>query len=93
MQTAGGDDEACRIGQRIGAGRKLGAMRMAVEDRERADDERRRPTSGGRAASATTMPSTAAETAMPISTPGSGTPRMPSTPPNAITSGNTTGRM
>ena len=39
------------------------------------------------------MPSTAADTAMPISTPGSGTPRMPSTPPNAITSGNTTGRM
>ena len=49
--------------------------------------------SGGRAASATIMPSTAAETAMPISTPGSGTPRMPSTPPTAITSGNTTGRM
>ena len=34
-----------------------------------------------------------AEIAMPISTPGSGTPRMPSTPPTAITSGNTTGRM
>ena len=29
---------------------------------------------------------------MPISMPGSGTPRMPSTPPSAITSGNTTGR-
>ena len=29
---------------------------------------------------------------MPISTPGSGTPRIPSTPPNAITSGNTIGK-
>jgi hypothetical protein len=28
---------------------------------------------------------------MPISTPGSGTPLMPSSPPNAITTGNTTG--
>ena len=43
MQTAGGDDEACRIGQRVGAGRKLGAVRMAVEDRERADDDARDP--------------------------------------------------
>jgi hypothetical protein len=39
------------------------------------------------------MPRTAADTAMPISTPGNGMPRMPSTPPSAITSGNTTGRM
>ena len=28
---------------------------------------------------------------MPISTPGSGTPRIPMTPPNAITSGKTIG--
>ena len=28
---------------------------------------------------------------MPVSTPGSGTPSTPSTPPNAITSGKTTG--
>ena len=46
---------------------------------------------GGRAASATIMPSTTAEIAMPVSTAGNGTPRIPSTPPAAITSGNTTG--
>src|SRR6185436_6014812 len=43
MQTAGGDDEACRISERIGARRKLRAMRMAVEDREGANNKSRDP--------------------------------------------------
>ena len=47
--------------------------------------------SGGRAGNATSRPSTTAEAAMPVSTAGTGTPRMPSAPPPAITSGNTTG--
>jgi hypothetical protein len=32
-----------------------------------------------------------ADAAMPVSVAGTGTPSIPSTPPNAITSGNTTG--
>src|SRR5262249_36825098 len=37
------------------------------------------------------VPSAIADTAMPISTPGSGTPATPRAPANAITRGNTTG--
>ena len=47
--------------------------------------------SGGRAANATMAPSTTAETAIPISMPGIGTPMTPSTPPKAITTGKVTG--
>ena len=43
-------------------------------------------------APATMPPITMAEIAMPISTPGSGTPITPRAPPNAMTSGNTTGK-
>ena len=47
--------------------------------------------SGGRTSASTIAPSTIAEIAMPTSTPGSGTPSRPISPPNAITSGNATG--
>ncbi len=33
------------------------------------------------------------ESAMPVSTPGMGTPSTPDAPPTAITTGNTTGRI
>ncbi len=51
----------------------------------------RRRQSGGRAASATIMPSTMADIAMPISTPAAARRESPITPPSAITSGNTIG--
>ena len=47
---------------------------------------------GGRAAKVTADPNMIPERAMPISTPGNGTPSTPSAPPKAMTSGNTTGK-
>ena len=43
MQQSGGDHEPDRIGDRIGARGQFGAVRMAVKDRERADQHRRDP--------------------------------------------------
>ena len=48
-------------------------------------------TSGGRAASAIMPPSTIADAAIPISTPGTGTPRIAIAPPSAMTIGNVIG--
>jgi hypothetical protein len=86
MQKPGGDDEAEAVGQRRGEFRQLGAVGVAVENGEGADQN-----SGGRRASATMSPNTTAETAMPVSTTGIGTARTPSAPPKAMTSGKTTG--
>ena len=47
--------------------------------------------SGGFASDATISPSSTADSATPISTPGSGMPTRPRNPPTAITIGNVTG--
>ena len=90
MQQAGRDHEADAVGQRVRRLGQLRAMGVTVEDRD-APTSTAATHKGGRSASATTAPSATADAAMPISTPGSGTPLMPSRPPNAITTGNTTG--
>jgi hypothetical protein len=43
VKQAGGDDEAQAVGERIGGLGQLGAMRMAMEDGEHADDQRGHP--------------------------------------------------
>ena len=53
---------------------QLGAMRVAVEDGEEADEDRRDGPGSAALSVATTAPSRIAESAMPISTPGSGRP-------------------
>src|SRR6266702_4353338 len=90
VQHSGRADKTHRIGDGVRADGKLGAMRMAVKDGERSDQQRR-DQSGGFAASATTVPSMTADAAIPVSTPASGMPRTPRAPAMAITSGNTTG--
>ena len=47
---------------------------------------------GGRFSASTIAPSTSAENAMPISTPGSGMPSKPIIPPSAMTIGKVTGK-
>ena len=91
MQQPGGDDEAEAVEQGTRALGQFAAVRVTVEDREESDDERRRATAVAGPLPATIAPSTIADSAMPISTPGSGKPSRPISPPNAITSGNATG--
>ena len=91
VQASGGDHEAHAIQQRALTGRQFGSVRVAVKDGEEADQRSRNP-SGGRISNRTAAPSRIAESAIPYSVPGSGTPISPSIPPNAITMGNATGK-
>ena len=90
MQAPGRDDEAHAVEQRALARRQFGAVRMAVEDREASDhqrrDDQRRPHLEGDCGSEHD-----GRRGDPDSTPGIGTPRNPSMPPIAMTSGNATG--
>ena len=90
MQASGGHDEPQAVQEGALTGGQLVAVRIAVEDGEKAD-QHSGGTSGGRHAVITAAPSASADRAMPISVPGSGMPRSPSTPPSAITIGNATG--
>ncbi len=71
------------------------AARCRARDRgrcRRTPRGRRPRASGGRSSDITARPSRIADTAMPTSTPGSGTPSRPTMPPSAITIGKVTGK-
>ena len=91
VQAAGGDHEAHAVEEHALSAWQLGAVGVAVEDREEAD-EATATASGGRSANITTRPRTTAEAAMPTSRPGSGTPSSPTRPPSAIIMGKVTGK-
>ena len=91
MEQPGRDHEAEAIGERIGRLGQLGAVGVAVKDRERADQHRRDPERRARRERDHRAERDARTARCRSRLPASGTPRTPSTPPNAITSGNTTG--
>ena len=84
-------DEADAVEKPALTRREFSAVRVAMEDREKANDSAAATYSGGLRSIITATPSMMADAAMPISTPGSGTPTSPSKPPKAMTSGNVTG--
>jgi hypothetical protein len=71
--------------------RQFFSVGVTVKDGKHADQDSGNP-QRGRADRAIMSPRTNADSATPTSTPGSGMPRMPSTPPKAIMIGNVTGR-
>ena len=90
VQQARADDEAGGIGDRVGGRRQLRSVRVAVEDGEGADDDRRDPQRRPRAERHHDAEHHGRGGDARLDA-GSGAPAMPSAPPKAITSGKTIG--
>ena len=92
MQQTGRDHEAGRERDRIRAVGQFAAVRVAVEDREGADQHGRDPQRRPRRERDHQAEDDGRCRNPRLDRRDSGTPRIPSTPPNAITSGNTIGK-
>ena len=91
VEQPGRDHEADAVGERVRRLGQLGAVGMAVKDREGADQYRSDPERRAQRERHHGAERHRRERDARLD-PGSGTPSTPARPPNAITTGNTTGR-